>query len=145
MKKIFSLIILAACVSAFGQAPDYGVTTILAANSATCAATAGTNVAKTFTVQKQDTFALQIELMADANGAYTFTVPIQYSVDGSVYATMAPYSIPISFNGVTKQTIVTNVPTYGCGYFKIPHLTNATAAINVTNIVIKRGVKISAP
>ena len=111
----------------------------------TVAATAGTNVGYTLDVRNQASVPIQIELMADATGAYTFTLPIQYSVDGSVIAGMGSRSIAISFNGVTKQTIVTNVPTYGCSTLYIPYLTNATAAIAVTNGVLKAPVNWSAP
>lgn len=150
MKKLFQLlcvssVLICGLATARAQAPTYYPYTIVASNSATCAATAGTNVNKVIPCGKQASVALQIELMADATGAYVFTVPIQYSMDGAIYSGMAPNSIAISFNGVTKQTIVTNVPTWGAGFLKIPYLTNATASINVTNIIIKSADKISAP
>lgn len=123
----------------------YSPNTLIASNAVTVAATAGTNVNLRFDVPDQASVPLQIEAMADANGAYTLTVPVQYSVDGQEYANMAARSIAISFNGVTKQTIVTNVPTFGCAYLRIPHLTNATASINVTNIIVKSAISWSAP
>lgn len=145
MKKLILALIGVVSVATVTNAQTYGANTVISSGSATCAATAGTNVAATVDCRKQSKIALQVELMADANGAYTFTVPIQYSVDGSTWANMASSAIAISFNGVTKQTVVTNVDTQGAGFLKIPYLTNATAAINVTNIVIKSGVKIGAP
>lgn len=132
-------LLLATIQSPAQTAPVYASQNI---GTFTCAATAGTNVGYVIDTRKQSSVDLQIELMADASGAYTFTVPFQYSVDGTTYAGMRSGSIAISFNGVTKQTVVTNIPTYGAGYVKIPHLTNATASINVTNGVLKYGIKI---
>ena len=103
----------------------------------TCNATSGTNVSYTIAFADQPSVLIQIELMADASGAYTFTLPLQYSVDGSVYDNKQLKSISISFNGVTKQVICTNVPTYGCAKLYIPYLTNATASINITNGILK--------
>ena len=139
MKTLFALALLALTTTL--QAQTYAWVPLVDSGTATCAATAGTNVAKVINTTKQSTVPVQIELMADANGAYTFTLPFQSSVDNSTFAGMAAQSVAISFNGVTKQTIVTNIPTYGVGYLKVPHLTNATAAINITNIVIKYGIK----
>ena len=148
-KHFLSVLALGATISLLSTPVEaqgrYEPFTILASGSATCAATAGTNVAKTFDVRRQPSIPIQIELMADDAGAYTFTIPFQYSVDGSTYAAMASKSIAISFNGVAKQTIVTNVPTFGAGYLRIPHLTKATAAINITNIVIKGAYNTSSP
>lgn len=103
----------------------------------TCNATSGTNVSYTIACADQPSVLIQIELMANAAGAYTFTIPLQYSVDGSVYDNKQTKSISISFNGVTKQVICTNVPTYGCASLFIPYLTNATASINITNGILK--------
>lgn len=142
MKKILSIIgvaaLLLATVSTQAQ-PVYAPQTL---GTFTCAATAGTNVGYVIDCRKQESVDLQIELMADATGAYTFTVPFQRSLDGVTYQNMQQQSVAISFNGVTKQVVVTNIPALGSGYIKIPHLTNATASIAVTNGVIKYGIKI---
>jgi hypothetical protein len=130
---------LLVAANAQAQAPVYASQTFSAFS---CAATAGTNVGLVIDTRKQTSVDIQVELMADASGAYTFTVPFQYSLDGITYAGMRSGAIAVSFNGVTKQTVVTNIPTYGAGYVKIPHLTNATASINVTNGVIKYGIKV---
>lgn len=148
MKKILTLIGVAAIWLATVQTWAQGIysaQSLIASNSATCAATAGTNIGVVIDCRKQAKVALQLELMADASGAYTFTIPVQYSLDGTTFAGMASSSIAISFNGVTKQTVVTNIDSQGAGYLKIPYLTNATAAINVTNIVASYGIKIQAP
>lgn len=142
MKKVLPLIALLALfvTTASAQtAPVYASQTFPAFS---VAATAGTNVGLVIDTRKQASVDIQIELMADASGAYTFTVPFQYSLDGITYAGMRSGAIAISFNGVTKQTVVTNIPTFGAGYVKIPHLTNATASIAVTNGIIKYGIKI---
>lgn len=144
MKPLISMIALLVCFTASAQ-NRYATRTLIATNAATCAATSGTNVAVVFEVGDQPSVPVQIELMASASGAYTFTIPFQYSVDGVAYANMAAKSISISFNGVTKQTIVTNVPTYGAGWMKIPYLTNHTASINVTNIEIKAPINWKSP
>jgi len=111
----------------------------------TVAATAGTNVGYVISCSDQASVPIQITLMADASGAYEFRIPLQYSVDGSTYAGMGSSSVNISFNGVTAQTIVTNIPTHGVGYIKIPFLTNVTASIAVTNGTIKGAVNWNAP
>lgn len=142
MRAILAALLTMAALSVSAQAPHYVWGPVL---TASVSETAGTNVGKVIIAGKTTkSFALQIESMADANGAYVLTVPLQRSVDGAAYDGTAE-KIAISFNGVTKQTIVTNIPTHGCGYFKIPYLTNATASINVTNLVIKYGKHVSVP
>lgn len=149
MKTFKSIVIaLAACVAIASQAQTryvVGGALVGGDKTFTCAAVSGTNVGYTLDVRNQASVPIQIELMADATGAYTFTLPIQYSVDGSVIDNKQARTISISFNGVTKQTVVTNVPTYGCSTLYIPHLTNVTASINVTNGVLKAPINWSAP
>jgi hypothetical protein len=136
MKTIISLIVLLG-FNAFAQ-NRYVADGALGGNKTfTCGATLGTNVGYTISCDSQPSVLIQIELQADASGAYTFRLPLQYSVDGSVYDNKQVRSIDISFNGVTKQVITTNVPTYGCSSMYIPYLTNLTAAINITNGVLK--------
>lgn len=145
MKTFLSLILLLA-ISANAQTRYVADGALLGGNKTfTCAATAGTNVGYTIQCDSQPSVLIQIELMADASGAYTFTLPLQYSVDGSVYDNKQTRSISISFNGVTKQVIATNVPTYGCASLYIPYLTNATASIAITNGVLKVPTNWKAP
>lgn len=129
-------------IAADASAQRYTYETILPANTATVAATSATNLNVIIDVTKQDTTTLQIETMASANGAYTLTFPIYRSVDRSNWDTMTPEVLAISFNGVTKQVICTNIPSHGAGYLKIPYATNATATIISTNLVLKRAIKI---
>lgn len=151
MKTFKSIVIaLVACVAIASQAQVRFVTggaLVGGDKTFTCAAVSGTNVGYTIDVRNQTSVPLQIELMADASGAYTASLNLQYSVDGSVFANSVSGSrvLAIAFNGVTKQTTVTNIPTYGCAYIYVASITNATASINVTNGVLKAPVNYQAP
>lgn len=141
---LIAVLSLVASLSAYSQV-RYVANGALEPQTFTCAATAGTNVGYVLDVRNQASVTLQVTLMANTTGAYTFTLPVQYSTDGQTYDGKAPLATTISFNGVTAQTIITNLPTHGCGWMKIPYVTNATAAINITNGVISAPVNWSAP
>lgn len=146
MKNILLALACVACAfTAAAQNPRYVADGALPVQTFTVAATAGTNVGYIINCPDQASVALEITLMADATGAYEFRIPLQYGTTGSTYANMAAGSVNISFNGVTAQTIVTNIPTHGCAYIRIPHLTNVTASINVTNGTIRAPVNRMAP
>jgi len=145
MKKILSLIAACSMLAVFNtHAEDavYAPVTLVASGSATCAAISATNVSKLIDCRKQSTVALQISQMADATGAHTTRYIFAPSVDGTTFDNKALQAVDISFNGVTAQVIVTNIPSNGAGYLRLSVITNLTATINTTNIIVKYGLKI---
>jgi hypothetical protein len=121
--------------------PRYGYTTMC--SGITNALSTATNVNVTIDCRFQKDVALSIELYNDAAGACTMGIPWQRSVDGTHWEALN--SLLISFNGVTVQTVVTNLPTYGAGYIKIPYVTNANGTINTTNLALRAAQKVLAP
>lgn len=151
MKRLLLAITIIGAICAFtigtANAADtiYGQQIPIASNSVTVAAVSGTNVAKVIDCRKQASVGFQIEVQNDATGAIDLIIPFQRSIDGVNWATANATTISLPINGVTKQTVFTNVATWGAGYMRIPHITNATATVNVTNLIISYGVKINAP
>jgi hypothetical protein len=104
---------------------------------------AGTNVNYVIDARLQDKITLQIDVLANTNGAYTFSFPIQRSGDGASYAAITDY-ITFAVTGHTN-TVLTNLSTYGVGWLKIPWLTNNSISGTITNIVIRPILKRNAP
>jgi hypothetical protein len=120
----------------------YALVSLVASNSATIAATAGTNVSKVIDVSKQNEVTLRISQMADASGAHTTRYIFARSLDRENWSNMALTHFDISFNGVTQQTVLTNIPTLGVGYLRLNAITNLTATINTTNVIVDYALKV---
>lgn len=152
MKKAVSLIVAAgllalAAFTAQAQA-RYDSSYVLASGDATYITIpggggAGTNVNYVIDARLQDKITLQIDVLCNTNGAYTFSFPIQRSGDGVSYAAITDY-ITFAVSG-NSNTVLTNLPTYGVGWLKIPWLTNNSVSGTITNIVIRPILKRNAP
>jgi hypothetical protein len=158
MNKFLALIGLAALALAFtvdlqAQVPTYAAQTLWSTNGAVGAgipsATAPA-INAVMDVRKQKDVTLQIFTQGDTSvgtGSLVFT----YSVDGISYSASAGTAGTVSMvktvlctPTTAGATLVTNLNTFGCGYMKFLYYTNDTGA-SVTNMVVKYGVKISAP
>ena len=154
MKRVLAVIglvslvvMLAASVQA--QVPTYGVVTAWTTNGATAIPVeAATAMNAVIDCRKQASVTLQITAQGDTSvGACTlYLVP---SIDGVTYAASTGASTcakTIGFTPLTASalTLVTNINTYGAGYWKVTSITNTTGAA-VTNFSLKYAVKISSP
>lgn len=119
----------------------YAYVSLVSSNSATIDAVSGTNVNKVIDVTAQDTVSLQIKQMADASGAHTSRYIFSRSLDRTTWDNMNLIYFDISFNGVTQQTITTNLACGGFGYLRLNTITNLTATINTTNVIVDYAVK----
>jgi len=135
-------------LSAFTAAAQarYDSSYVLASGDATYITIPGsgarTNVNYVIDSRLQDKITLQIDVLANTNGAYTFSFPIQRSGDGASYAAITDY-ITFAVTGHTN-TVLTNLSTYGVGWLKIPWLTNNSISGTITNIVIRPILKRNA-
>lgn len=139
MKKFLVIIGLAVAVLS-ASAQSYDSETLLTAVAQPASTATNRNVI--VDCAKQSSFALQVECMNDAAGAAPMTFAFQRSVDRVIWSNIETIALP--FNGVTKQTTVTNIPTYGAGYWKIAYTTNAHTTINCTNLTVKWAKKSQA-
>jgi hypothetical protein len=148
------LAILLACgVQVQAQTPVYAATTLV--NSATTytniAGATATNFNYVLDVRKQAKVTLQISQVFDGAGTANCIYYFQRSVDGITYdfasaAEQGSSVVTIAGTGNTPVVTTTNLDTGGCGYIRLAWITNASAStVNVTNLVIKYGVKIQAP
>lgn len=82
---------------------------------------------------------------AGATIAGSYVVPYQRSWDGINYETTLSSASSPALNGTTNVFWGTNIDTLGCGYIRIPFITNSMGS--GTNIAVTVGydVKISAP
>jgi hypothetical protein len=152
MKKVVSLIVAAgllalAAFTAQAQA-RYDSSYVVASGDATYiripgGGGAGTNVNYVIDARLQDKITLQIDVLCNTNGAYTFSFPFQRSGDGVSYAAITDY-ITFAVSG-NSNTVLTNLSTYGVGWLKIPWLTNNSVSGTITNIVIRPILKRNAP
>ncbi len=152
MKNLKVLLALAFGLCAFGASaqlagPTYGVATAVSyiGISTNVAGSAATNLAAVISCGKQASVTVQAVSRNDASGTAAMGYFFQRSVDGVSYETTGQY-VTIAANGTSDAILITNLPTLGCGYIKLAYLTNAAAAtVNTTNLVVKYGVKMSAP
>ena len=89
----------------------------------------------TFDVTQQRNLSVFISYASDAAGdkpAFVF-IP---SVDGVAYASNSCVSITLPATAVTPLTIMTNLDSYGWGYWKLFYVTNSHASANITNLVV---------
>lgn len=152
MKKVVSTIVAAGllALSAFTVQAQarYDSSYVVASGDATYITIpggggAGTNVNYVIDARLQDKITLQIDVLCNTNGAYTFSFPIQRSGDGVRYAAITDY-ITFAVSG-NSNTVLTNLSTYGVGWLKIPWLTNNSVSGTITNIVIRPILKRNAP
>lgn len=139
-------VILAGAIGVQAQVPTYAPQTLWSTNGAGIPAATAVALNSVIDARKQSSVALQITAYGDT-GVAAGKLLLSYSVDGISFS---PTIIPGQFSSIavtpttTGRTMFTNVPTWGCGYIRGEYYTNDTGAA-VTNLVIKYGVKISAP
>jgi hypothetical protein len=153
MKKILlSLIaVLALCLSTQAQQPIYAYQSL---GTFTNIASQSTNISFVIDCRKQASVSLYwLSGSSAATAAYeTNAIYIQKSLDGINYATIDDINpsglngkkVVLQMNGTTPVSVVTNLPTWGCGYMKIAMGSNAAASGTFTNM-LGYAIKISSP
>lgn len=112
--------------------------------TATCAASAATNVAVVIDCRKQASVTVWLKAQADAANSANTIVNYSYSRDGIVYGTQQ-FNFGFANLGTTAAINFTNLSTYGNGYIKLNYVTNAAASGALTNIGLHYVTKIQAP
>jgi hypothetical protein len=132
------------------QIPTYGSPTLFSTNGyggTPVPAAVATTLNAVVDCRKQASFTLQITAYGDT-GVGAGNLVMVGSVDGATYSASTGAGAAVKTVGftptVTGLTVVTNINSYGCGYWKALYYTNDTGAA-LTNLSIKYGVKISAP
>ena len=155
MKNLFKTLAVSAtlaalfAVNAMAQAPRYDSTYTVVfqyTNTTNLPLTGGTasNTTSVVDCRFQDKIAIQFDAQFASNTTHSVSFPLLRSGDGVSYTTYAAADyITLAFSGFTN-TIITNLPTYGCGWLKFQYLTNA-AQDNLTNLVIRPIIKRNAP
>lgn len=144
MKRIILIVGLLALVaiSAHAQIPTYAIQTAFSGTNA-FGPQGGTNIAAVIDCRKQQNVTIQAVIGCSAAGG-TNAIAYSTSVDGSTYSavTLIPQYAIVGGQG---NVIIQNINVAGAGYLKLNYVTNWFTDANQTNIVIKYGVKISAP
>jgi hypothetical protein len=137
----------AVTVSTQAQVPTYQAQTLWSISGAGAVpAAAATNMNAVIDCRKQATFTLAITAQCDTGGG-AISLMLLPTLDGITYGSQVAGSgfKTVGFTPTTAGvTMITNINTLGCGYWKVTYLTNDTGAA-VTNFSVKYGVKISAP
>ena len=147
-KFLFAALAVLICVPAMAQyGPVYApqTTVILPVTIPTAVITNISDVV--LDVRKQDKVGIYVSIMGDDtgdNGGVVFT--FAKSVDGVNYETLAAarQTISIAAAGVALTSKIVELDTYGAGYFKLTSISNSSS-INLTNVVLKYGIKLNAP
>ena len=157
MKKVLALVLIGLATvlvsSVQAQTPIFSANTLYnsAAVWTNVAGTSATNFNLVMDVRKQAKVMVQLSQVYDGAGTANTVYYFQRSVDGTTYdfpSTVMTGSTVVTVVGTgnTAVTTLTNLDTAGCGYIRLAWVTNASVvAVNLTNLVVKYGLKISAP
>lgn len=149
MKKLCTLLAIAALWCGFNRAsaqtPVYAAQTLgLYTNWCTAsAAMLMTNIV--IDCRKQNNVALQVSMYGDRAGTGAVKLYYLHSADGVTYETSLQSINLSALAGNTQVVTVTNLPSYGLGFIQLSYLTNADGSANISNVVMKYSIKISAP
>lgn len=146
---VFIVLLMAAlfAVNVNGQASYNSSYSISESAYMPLAASTASNVAAVIDCRLQSKITLQVDFQSNTNEAVTVAFPIQRSGNGTTY-TPTRELITLTCLGATSGALncdCTNIDTYGCGWIKIPWVTNAHATANITNLVLRPILKRNAP
>jgi len=143
MKKLITIIGLAAALSLSASAQQYSAVALTGVTNSIAPAVATTaNIGITNAATKNESLGLQCSFTCDSATTSNLTVVIRSSADGTKFDTQGANAFvwTIAENGTTEVVATTNLPSSwlgSLGFWKIGYITNAHATANATNFVIK--------
>lgn len=148
MKKLCTLLAIAAVWCSFrasAQTPIYASQTLPLYTNWCTASSAMLMTNIVLDCRKQNNICLQVSLYGDRAGTGAVKLYYLHSVDGVTYESTIQAVNLTALAGNTQVVTITNLPSYGGGFIKLDNLTNADGSANISNVVMKYGIKISAP
>ena len=149
LKNYITAVALIGCLFALAlpaRAQQYTVTTILAGGTNFVAKLYTNTYASStyaFTATKYEDVALYLGCKSESatNTAADITFVFDKSVDGTLYGTTQRLTIPVTLNGTTAASIVTNITLGPIGYLRLHSIRSTCADDSTTNVYVKVGAK----
>jgi hypothetical protein len=147
MNKHFSLfftavlpvVALCALMPAPASAQTYGVPTLTTPTNVL--ASTASNTTAVVNIQANRNVSVDFQFQGDAAGTANVTAFFIPSLDNITYDNTKGYVLIAAANGTTKVNVTTNWDFGAYGYVKLSYITNAAATANITNVVVKVGLK----
>ncbi len=143
MKKTFLILtaVFALAVSSFAQSPN--VYTMVSGGTNNVAAGVTNTFSSTLAVSEYDYCAIQFSVKSSAADAGQVILKIPRSLDSTTYETAPGIYLPLTLNGTTLVTVVTNVPIFGVATFGNPTVQHTNGGAFLTNVTVK--VRLNQP
>lgn len=97
-------------------------------------------------VRKQDDVCFLLSFNLNSTGTGDQTLVFERSLDGTTWGTAgtpgAAQTVVVAATSDTTLTLMTNLPTYGCGWIRLKSWANGDDAEEATNIVCGYAIKI---
>lgn len=143
MKKILSILFLVALTALLfvpaATAQTYG--TITLTTPTIIAASTASNTTQVVDCRYNKNVAFTFGFKGANSGTDNVTFALVPSLDGLVFDTTKVIPVIAAANGLTQVYVSTNIDMGAYGWVKLSYMTNASAAVNVTNVTATAALK----